>query len=163
MFRRHNLKIVNFQSSTPQNSRSAATSSTPTSQPSGRCTPAQTTTASAFCCVVRFVTRNRCCKSSALGLTNKQPYEFTTRVQPVSKWSVPLPPFHSIDTGTREFMRELRRFCRVRISRGRSSSDILTCPRGIATKHRGNPIFPIRILERLCVRVHRRRRKLGGQ
>jgi len=57
----------------------------------------------------------------SLGLASRHPYGFTTRVKPDSKWSGPAVPFHSIVTGTREFMRGPRRLLLIRMSSGRSS------------------------------------------
>ena len=64
--------------------------------------------------VARFVTRTRSRTPISLGLTSRQPYSFTTRVNPVSKGSGPAPPFHSMVTGTREFMRCPRRLLLMR-------------------------------------------------
>lgn len=49
-----------YHSSSPQKSISGATSSTPYSQPSGRGTPRQTTTAALLVSVARFVSARRC-------------------------------------------------------------------------------------------------------
>lgn len=51
---------LRFHSSSPQKSISGATSSTPYSQPSGRGTPRQTTTAALLVSVARLVSARRC-------------------------------------------------------------------------------------------------------
>jgi hypothetical protein len=67
-------------SSSPQKSISGATSSTPYSQPSGRGTPRQTTTAALLVSVARFVSARRCSSASSCSRTTIHPYGLTTRV-----------------------------------------------------------------------------------
>ena len=69
----HSLRDVALHRSTPQKSSSAPINSTPKSQPSGRCVPFQTMTASAARRVARFVSRSRCCTSISFGLTSRHP------------------------------------------------------------------------------------------
>jgi hypothetical protein len=76
------------------------------------------------------VRRSTCCTSTSRGLTRRQPYPLTTRVTADSKRFGPTFPFHSMETGTRQFMRGPRRFCRVRMSFGRSREN------GIASTRR---------------------------
>jgi hypothetical protein len=57
---RFSVRLRFYHSSSPQKSISGATSSTPYSQPSGRGTPRQTTTAALLVSVARFVSARRC-------------------------------------------------------------------------------------------------------
>jgi len=62
-----------FQRSTPQKLRSAASNSTPTSQPSDRSVPFHTTTPCAVSRVARFVTFTRSRSPISRGLTSRHP------------------------------------------------------------------------------------------
>src|ERR1700688_205343 len=100
---------LRFHSSSPQKSISGATSSTPYSQPSGRGTPRQTTTAALLVSVARFVSARRCSSCNSCSRTTMQPYGLTTRVWASTEKRLPVSPSHSSRTGTREFMRRPRR------------------------------------------------------
>src|SRR5271169_4434968 len=106
---RFDVRLRFHQSSSPQKSISGATSSTPYSQPSGRGTPRQTTTAALLVSVARFVSARRCSSLSSCSKTTMQPYGLTTRVWASTEMRFPASPSHSRRTGTREFMRRPRR------------------------------------------------------
>ncbi len=132
---------VGLQRSTPQKLRSAEINSTPISHPSGRRAPFQTTIPFAICLVARLVMRNFSRIWISLGLASRQPYGLTTRVKPDSKWSGPALPFHSMVTGTREFMRGPRRLLLIRMSCGRSSRNaiLIGSPRSRETQIERSP------------------------
>ena len=62
-----------YHSSSPQKSISGATSSTPYSQPSGRGTPRQTTTAALLVSVARLVSARRCSSCNSCSNTTMHP------------------------------------------------------------------------------------------